>query len=174
MNWFLNFDFGNFHDFFLQKANKIVITGTTFKVSGLENGLEYEFRVYAQNLAGISPASKVSDTVMCRDPVDAPTQPEVLQVGRKYVTIEWKKPNYDGGSTLVGYNIEKCELPSDKWFKCNFSNVAETYFKADGLTENAKYQFRVIAKNAIGKFCYIHYLRNIQYNSIFNKFRYFL
>lgn len=119
-------------------------------MSGLENGLEYEFRVYAENAAGLSPVSKASESVICRDPVDAPTKPEVLQVGRRYVTIEWKRPEYDGGSTLTGYNIEKCELPSDKWFKCNYNNVADTYFKVDGLTENSKYQFRIIAKNAIG------------------------
>ena len=79
----------------------------------------------------------------------------IFQVASRYITIEWQKPEYDGGSTLTGYNIEKRELPNGRWVKANFGNVAETHFKIDGLTENTKYEFRVFAKNAIGNFWFI-------------------
>ena len=59
---------------------------------------------------------------------------------------------YDGGSPITGYNIEKREFPDGRWLKANFGNVSDNYFKVDGLTENTKYEFRVFAKNAVGKY----------------------
>ena len=74
-----------------------------------------------------------------------------FKVGSRYVNIEWEKPIYDGGSPIMGYNVEKRELPNGKWLKVNFGNISNTYFKVDGLSENSKYEFRVLAKNAVGK-----------------------
>uniref|UniRef100_A0A7N8Y9B5 Titin n=1 Tax=Mastacembelus armatus TaxID=205130 RepID=A0A7N8Y9B5_9TELE len=54
------------------KLNKLLITDTHFKTTELEEGIEYEFRVYAENIAGVSPASKVSESTVARDPCDPP------------------------------------------------------------------------------------------------------
>uniref|UniRef100_A0A8D3DA97 Titin-like n=1 Tax=Scophthalmus maximus TaxID=52904 RepID=A0A8D3DA97_SCOMX len=59
------------------KLNKLLIPDTRFKTTELEEGIEYEFRVYAENIAGISPASKVSESTVARDPCDPPGTPEV-------------------------------------------------------------------------------------------------
>jgi len=77
---------------------------------------------------------------------------DLSQIGSRYVTIEWAKPIYDGGSRLTGYNVEKRELPEGRWIKAIYGNVSDTMLKMDGMTEGRKYEFRVIAKNAIGKF----------------------
>lgn len=135
-----------------QKTNKVNILKTEYRVIGLEQGLEYEFRVYAKNEAGIGKPSRASESVFCYDPIDPPETPEVVRVGKDYVDLCWEKPEYDGGSKITGYIIEKRELPSDRWLKCNFGNVIETEYRVDGLTENDKYEFRVSAKNAIGEY----------------------
>uniref|UniRef100_A0A8C1ZAU8 Titin n=1 Tax=Cyprinus carpio TaxID=7962 RepID=A0A8C1ZAU8_CYPCA len=44
----------------LKELNKSIIQDTTFKTTGLEEGMEYEFRVYAENIVGIGKASKIS------------------------------------------------------------------------------------------------------------------
>ena len=49
-------------------------------------GLEYEFRVYAQNEAGSSKASRTTDLILCRDPIDPPGKPQALQVRRYFKT----------------------------------------------------------------------------------------
>ncbi|XP_022053891.2 titin-like [Acanthochromis polyacanthus] len=132
------------------KLNKFVITDTRFKTSGLEEGIEYEFRVFAENIAGLSPSSKLSECYVARDPCDPPGKPEAVVITREDITLQWAKPKYDGGSTITGYVVEKKELPDGRWMKANFTNVIENVFTVTGLTEGQSYEFRVTAKNGAG------------------------
>uniref|UniRef100_A0A8B9H217 Titin n=1 Tax=Astyanax mexicanus TaxID=7994 RepID=A0A8B9H217_ASTMX len=132
------------------KINKTLIQETKFKTSPLEEGIEYEFRVYAENIVGIGRCSKLSEGYVARDPCDPPGTPEAVHVSKSSITIQWTKPEYDGGSSITGYNVEKRDLPEGRWTKASFTNIIETQFTITGLTEGAKYDFRVIAKNAVG------------------------
>lgn len=132
------------------KQNKTIIPDTRFKVTGLEEGIEYEFRVYAENIVGLSKASKVSEMQVARDPCDPPGKPEAVIVTRSSVTLRWTTPEFDGGSRITGYIVEKKELPNGRWMKASFANVMETEFVVSGLVEEQRYEFRVIAKNAAG------------------------
>ena len=134
------------------KLNKSIIVDQTFKTTGLEAGMEYEFRVYAENIVGIGKVSKVSEGVIARDPCDPPGTPEATKITKESVTIVWTKPEYDGGAKVTGYVVEKKELPEGRWLKANFTNVIETEYVATGLVENQQYEFRVIARNAAGVF----------------------
>uniref|UniRef100_A0A8B9QM34 Titin n=1 Tax=Apteryx owenii TaxID=8824 RepID=A0A8B9QM34_APTOW len=134
------------------KLNKTPIPDTKFKTSGLEEGLEYEFRVYAENIVGIGKASRASECYTAHDPCDPPGRPEPIIVTRSSVTLQWKKPVYDGGSKITGYVVEKKELPDGRWMKASFTNVIDTQFEVTGLIENQRYEFRVIARNAAGVF----------------------
>uniref|UniRef100_A0A8B9HA48 Titin n=1 Tax=Astyanax mexicanus TaxID=7994 RepID=A0A8B9HA48_ASTMX len=134
------------------KLNKTIIQDTTYKTTGLEAGLEYEFRVYAENIVGIGRASKLSEGYIARDPCDPPGTPEAVKITKNSITIAWTKPEYDGGSKVTGYIVEKKELPEGRWLKANFTNVIETEYNATGLAEDQKYEFRVIARNAAGVF----------------------
>uniref|UniRef100_A0A669EHR6 Titin n=1 Tax=Oreochromis niloticus TaxID=8128 RepID=A0A669EHR6_ORENI len=132
------------------KINKTLIHETSFKSYPLEEGVEYEYRVYAENIVGIGRSSKVSEGCVARDPCDPPGIPEAIHVTKDTIVIQWTKPEYDGGSNITGYIVEKRDLPEGRWVKANFTNVIETQFTVTGLTENAQYDFRVIAKNAVG------------------------
>ncbi|XP_023117895.2 titin-like [Amphiprion ocellaris] len=132
------------------KLNKFVITDTRFKTSGLEEGIEYEFRVFAENIAGLSPSSKLSECYVARDPCDPPGKPEAVVITREDITLQWGKPKYDGGSTITGYVVEKKELPDGRWMKANFTNIIENVFTVTGLTGGQSYEFRVTAKNGAG------------------------
>ncbi|XP_028263838.1 titin-like [Parambassis ranga] len=132
------------------KLNKFVIPDARFKTSGLEEGIEYEFRAFAENIAGLSPSSKVSECYVARDPCDPPGKPEAVVVTRENITLQWAKPKYDGGSTITGYVVEKKELPDGRWMKANFTNVIENVFTVTGLTGGQSYEFRVTAKNGAG------------------------
>uniref|UniRef100_A0A674F3Z2 Titin n=1 Tax=Salmo trutta TaxID=8032 RepID=A0A674F3Z2_SALTR len=134
------------------KLNKSLVKDTTYKTGPLEEAVEYEFRVYAENIVGIGRCSKISEGCVARDPCDPPGTPEAIIVNKESITIEWTKPEYDGGSVITGYVVEKRDLPEGRWMKANFTNVIETRFTATGLTADAQYDFRVIAKNAVGTF----------------------
>lgn len=134
------------------KLNKSLITDQTFKTTGLEPGMEYEYRVYAENIVGIGKASKVSEGHIARDPCDPPGTPEATKITKDSITIVWTKPEYDGGAKVTGYIVEKKELPEGRWLKANFTNVIETEYVATGLVQDNQYEFRVIARNAAGVF----------------------
>lgn len=132
------------------KLNKLVIPDTRFKASGLDESIEYEFRVFAENIAGLSPSSKSSGCYTARDPCDAPGKPEAVVVTRDSITLQWAKPQYDGGSSITGYVIERKDLPDGRWMKANFTNVIENLFTVTGLTGGQSYEFRITAKNGAG------------------------
>uniref|UniRef100_A0A3Q3JDQ0 Titin n=1 Tax=Monopterus albus TaxID=43700 RepID=A0A3Q3JDQ0_MONAL len=132
------------------KINKMLIQDCRFKSTPLEEGIEYEYRVYAENIVGIGKCSKVSEGYVAHDPCDPPGRPEAVIVTRHLVKLRWTPPEYDGGSLVTGYVVEKRDLPEGKWMKASFANIIEQEFTVTGLTEDSKYDFRVIAKNAAG------------------------
>ncbi|XP_028305150.1 titin-like [Gouania willdenowi] len=132
------------------KLNKFSISDTRFKTSGLEEGIEYEFRVFAENNAGLSKSSKTSESYVARDRCDPPGKPEAVLITRENVTLQWAKPKYDGGSTITGYVVEKKEIPDGRWMKANFTNLIENVFTVTGLSGGERYEFRVTAKNGAG------------------------
>uniref|UniRef100_A0A672I806 Titin n=1 Tax=Salarias fasciatus TaxID=181472 RepID=A0A672I806_SALFA len=134
------------------KMNRGMIKDTEYKVTGIEEGMMYEYRVYAENIAGIGKCSKACEAVAARDPCDPPGTPTVTAITRASVSLSWEKPEYDGGAKVSGYIIESRELPEGRWTRCNFTNVPETHYDVTGLTENSRYDFRIIAKNAAGLF----------------------
>uniref|UniRef100_A0A3Q3K5M9 Titin n=1 Tax=Monopterus albus TaxID=43700 RepID=A0A3Q3K5M9_MONAL len=77
---------------------------------------------------------------------DVPGPPK----GPNAITIQWTKPEYDGGFKITGYTVEKRELPAGRWIRANFTNIIETAFTVSGLTQDASYEFRVIARNSAG------------------------
>uniref|UniRef100_A0A8C9EWL9 Titin n=1 Tax=Pavo cristatus TaxID=9049 RepID=A0A8C9EWL9_PAVCR len=101
-------------------------------------------------MAGKSRPSKPSEPVFALDPIDPPGKPVPLNITRHAVTLKWTKPEYNGGFKITGYTVEKRDLPNGRWLKANFSNILETEFTVSGLTEDAAYEFRVIARNAGG------------------------
>uniref|UniRef100_A0A3B3DH62 Titin n=1 Tax=Oryzias melastigma TaxID=30732 RepID=A0A3B3DH62_ORYME len=132
------------------KINKMLIQDCKFKSTPLEEGIEYEYRVYAENIVGIGKCSKTSEGYVARDPCDPPGQPVTVIVTRHSVKLRWTPPMYDGGSLVTGYIVEKRDLPEGKWMKASFANIIEHEFTVTGLQEDNKYDFRVIAKNAAG------------------------
>lgn len=61
-----------------QRVNVSICLPTQINISNLIEGRQYEFRVFAQNVAGLSPESKASTSVKIVDP-QAAKPPEIIQ-----------------------------------------------------------------------------------------------
>lgn len=62
------------------RLNRVLIRYKEYKAIGLKENVEYEIRVFAENLAGCSKPSRVCDGIYTRDPVDPPINVEVKEV----------------------------------------------------------------------------------------------
>lgn len=81
--------------------------------------------------------------------LDPPGQPDYTDVTSDSVTLKWDAPKRDGGSKITSYSIEKRQ-GHGRWFKANLTEVHDCQYTVTGLTTNERYEFRVIARNAIG------------------------
>ncbi|XP_040287833.1 LOW QUALITY PROTEIN: myomesin-1 [Bufo bufo] len=83
----------------------------------------------------------------------APTAPldvNCLDANKDYVVVSWKQPAVDGGSPILGYFIDRCEVGTSHWTQCNDTPVKFARFPVTGLIEGRSYIFRVRAVNKTG------------------------
>ncbi|XP_031759524.1 myomesin-1 isoform X1 [Xenopus tropicalis] len=80
----------------------------------------------------------------------APLDVECLDANKDYVIISWKQPAVDGGSSILGYFIDRCEVGTQHWTQCNDTPVKFARFPVTGLIEGRSYIFRVRAVNKTG------------------------
>uniref|UniRef100_A0A8C4Q4G4 Myomesin 1 n=1 Tax=Eptatretus burgeri TaxID=7764 RepID=A0A8C4Q4G4_EPTBU len=80
----------------------------------------------------------------------APLDVEYCEVNKDYVIISWKQPSDNGGSTIIGYFIDKREVGTDHWLQCNDTPVKFARYPITGLVEGRSYEFRVRAVNSSG------------------------
>lgn len=126
----------------------------TYNLHNLENDHEYEFRVRAQNAAGLSKPSTASNKLKLKGKAKVPSppgKPTVLKVGKYYADLKWEPPASDGGSKITGYIVEKKEVGSALWSKCSDYLIPECNFSALNLVDQSVYEFRVFAVNSVGR-----------------------
>lgn len=88
--------------------------------------------------------------------VDAPSPPvgplEVVGTSPEAITVQWKPPKDDGGSSLEGYILEKRVKGGSKWQRVpGHIGPGDTRATAKNLDEGAEYEFRVTAVNESGE-----------------------
>ncbi|XP_021713429.1 twitchin isoform X5 [Aedes aegypti] len=130
-----------------------LIKDNSYQVYNLVPGREYEFRVRAQNAAGVSKPSASSKRFKIHGkitPPSAPGAPAVIKVGKSFVDLSWTPPASDGGSRITGYYVERRDIGGARWVKCNESNIPVTELTITNLIEGGVYEFRVYAVNNYG------------------------
>ncbi|XP_072046921.1 M-protein, striated muscle-like [Amphiura filiformis] len=136
------------------RVNREKVTETDYTVTELIEGTEYQFRVSAENLAGVGKPSEPSVTVTAKLPYDAPgkpKKPDVYDVDATEMTVSWSPPESDGGSPITGYILEKKEKSSKRWITASKEPLLDTTFKVRELIQEEKYEFRVAAVNNAGQ-----------------------
>uniref|UniRef100_A0A8C4S5K6 Titin n=1 Tax=Erpetoichthys calabaricus TaxID=27687 RepID=A0A8C4S5K6_ERPCA len=95
-----------------------------------------------------------NSSVLAIDPVEKPGEPEnlhIADVGKTFVLLKWRKPDYDGGSPNLSYHVERKLKDSEEWERVHKGSIKETHFMVDKCIENQIYQFRVQTKNEGGE-----------------------
>lgn len=108
------------------------------------------YTVIVRNRAG-SAQHTISLSVVDR-PNPPASQPVVSQLSTQSLVLSWSGPNYDGGTTILGYILEVCKESSDKsesWTE--LSRCKNTsYHVQSGLEPLGRYRFRIRAYNSAG------------------------
>jgi len=59
---------------------------------------------------------------VCSDLTDAPSipsKPEVVDSDNDFILVKWNRPTDDGGTAVLGYNVERKDSQSNRWVKLN-------------------------------------------------------
>ncbi|MBU6244669.1 MAG: fibronectin type III domain-containing protein [Actinomycetales bacterium] len=118
-------------------------------VTGLTNGLGYQFTVCAINAAGHGRAS-----VACQaTPAGLPGPPtvQVCTPGDQFLTIAWAAPTSDGGMPLIGYVIESSHDGGSTWVLGDHPSPNTTSATLTGLANGIPYIVRISAVNVVGR-----------------------
>ncbi|KAM4041563.1 myomesin-2 isoform 2-T2 [Anomaloglossus baeobatrachus] len=136
------------------EVNSRQVTERIYKVENLEEGVFYEYKIIASNLAGLGLPSEPSEHFKC----EAWTFPEpgpaydltFCEVRNTSLVILWKEPIYSGNSPIVGYFVEYREIDGEQWTRVNETATANRYLKVKELEEGKTYVFQIRAVNASG------------------------
>lgn len=119
-------------------------TGAT--VTGLTNGTNYTFRVFAINAVGtaLTPVSTSAKPATLPGAISGLT----ATAGNNRVTLSWSAPT-TGGSVITDYEVEY-STDGTTWSIFNDGVSDATSAVVTGLTNNTAYSFRVFAINGVG------------------------
>ncbi|KAL3088858.1 hypothetical protein niasHS_009150 [Heterodera schachtii] len=129
------------------------VRNTNTLVSGLVENERYKFRVLAENQYGLSDPLELPEPIVAKYQFSVPSQPDkpvVRDFDRTWAELEWEPPASNGGSKILGYNLQYRDQHSHKWVTCNKFLIESTHFKVQNLRDLGEYEFRVVAKNAAG------------------------
>ncbi|XP_066263902.1 titin-like isoform X2 [Branchiostoma lanceolatum] len=130
------------------------VTTTTYTVTGLDEGVEYFFRVTAENKVGSSDALTIAEGVVpmspVRPPSAPPSAPEVTNVTRETISLFWEKPREENGGAITGYHIDRREKTVGRWVRVNKTSIQVQTYTVTALVADNEYEFRVRAENIAG------------------------
>ena len=92
-------------------------------------------------------------TLRCHILVDKPGKPGVPQISSvspTSVTLNWTRPDSDGGCPVDGYVVEYRAEGAFKWLSATPEPAPNTSFTVKSLVEDTVYEFRVAAHNKAG------------------------
>eukprot|EP00095_Tigriopus_kingsejongensis_P003097 snap_masked-scaffold1025_size69488-processed-gene-0.4 protein:Tk03097 transcript:snap_masked-scaffold1025_size69488-processed-gene-0.4-mRNA-1 annotation:"hypothetical protein D910_05908" len=88
-------------------------------------------------------------TVSIKDKPSPPRGPASVEWrGNDSMELRWNAPDYDGGSSITDFIVERREVGKKSWKQVGTSTLCVIEIK--GLKKNSAYNFRIIAKNAVG------------------------
>lgn len=69
---------------------------------------------------------------------------------KDHIKIKWSAPISNGGSPIIGYDVERRDRATGRWVKLNKEPVRTSEYYDDRVQEGHAYEYRVSAVNAAG------------------------
>lgn len=135
------------------KSYKTVTTEckkTLYRITEVEEGTQYFFRVLPENIYGIGEPCEISEPVLVCEVPSVPQDLYVIDITNSTVILGWEKPLHDGGSRLTGFVIEACKTGTDRWMDVAQVKSSVLQHTIGSLNENEQYLFRIRAENSRG------------------------
>lgn len=119
---------------------------TSKNITGLTNGVGYQFRVKAVNKAGTGSPSSTSATVT---PATAPQPPTSVSGtrGDQQVSLTWTAPVNNGGAAITNYLVHYSTNGGSTWADPISTGSSTASYTVTGLTNGTSYVFEVAAVN---------------------------
>uniref|UniRef100_A0A3Q1C290 Myomesin 2a n=1 Tax=Amphiprion ocellaris TaxID=80972 RepID=A0A3Q1C290_AMPOC len=137
-----------------KEVNLAAITERVCTVDNLTEGVFYELKVQAGNMAGVGVPSAPSAPMKCEAwTMDEPGPAYDLsfsEIRSHSLVIQWKAPVYTGASAVSGYFVDMTKKGSSEFVTLNQEAVSHRYLQVTGLEEGETYVFRVRSVNANG------------------------
>src|SRR6185312_381132 len=123
---------------------------TSALITGLTDGVTYQFEVSAANSFGVSPFSLPSNSVTPH-PITVPGAPTAVTAtaGNAQAGVSWTAPADDGGSPITSYTVTALVGGGPTGTPVAVAAPA-TSAVVSGLTNGTTYTFTVHATNGIG------------------------
>merc|ERR1712071_225006 len=128
-----------------------------FRVTKLQEGLEYQFRVCAENKFGVGKWG-MTGQIRPVNPWTVPDPvftPEISEITKSSMLLKWDEPAKDNGASIEGYFIEMRDNGNPKWRKVNRAPITKPpvrtcEWRVLHLNKGLNYEFRVCAINKAG------------------------
>ena len=133
------------------------VVETKYRACSLTEGVEYTFRVAAENRFGIGEWA-YSEPIIAKNPYNPPGKPNaptIEEARRDFISVKWTPPKENGGATIDGYWLEVKDTDNIRWRKVQRAAItkppmATCGYRLNDVVEGLEYQFRVAAVNAAG------------------------
>lgn len=87
---------------------------------------------------------------MFTDVPGKPGKPELVDSDKDHIKIKWSPPISNGGSQIIGYDVERRDRATGRWVKLNKEPSRTLDYYDDRVQEGHQYEYRVSAVNAAG------------------------
>ncbi|KAF3690176.1 Immunoglobulin-like and fibronectin type III domain-containing protein 1 [Channa argus] len=125
----------------------------TYKDSDVDHGKRYCYRIRVETEMGTSELMETEDIQAGTKAYPGPpSAPKVISAFRNCIKLSWSPPSDTGGSSILGYNLEKRKSGSNLWGPVNPHNemIREKGYSFKDVIEGIAYEFRVSAINTSG------------------------
>ncbi|XP_024658269.2 immunoglobulin-like and fibronectin type III domain-containing protein 1.1 isoform X1 [Maylandia zebra] len=124
-----------------------------YRDTDVDHGRRYCYRLRVETEMGISELMETEDIQAGTKAYPGPpSAPKVVSAFKDCITLSWSPPADTGGTSILGYNLEKRKKGSNLWGPVNPPNemIRGKQFAVKDVIEGMEYEFRVSAINNSG------------------------